>query len=295
MATNPETVTQNVSSSNGEAAQANPFDLPKPEDWKEAKTFSPDEFEARQNEIQAWAAFVNDVSEARSIPLHTNTVEGSPDEGFDLVFAPVTKQAKEPGKPRELQAIVIGQIPSFALAQNDENGRKRILSAYVSDMTTRLVGAVRRSLSAKTGTVALPKSTTDFFTAQRGLGSQQTYRKLAAAIVTELRKIHGFEILTQDILRNCLASSQYAEQLFPRVSKEHWLGILNWFRKAAKNETLDASIFDTWENTRDDVRLVEVSQDTGMSLDDMLSGLGGDPDDEDDSENEQENATASVS
>lgn len=228
----------------------------------ESSYFGPAELDKAQAAIDAVITICN--ANDADVKYNFDPESEFPD-GYGIAIFPVTKRG---ANGNETIGACIGAVPSPELIAESEGGADYIQSAILSNVVAKLRNAVRPR-STGTAAASVPFTVTDFITSSRGGETLATFKKLSGLFVKALKK-KGVTFMTNQLLRQTLQSSAFAEEQFPKFPQTAWTGVLNAMIVKAKAEKLDPSILENWLETRDNVELTVQDIDlSNFALDDI--------------------------
>ena len=179
--------------------------------------------------------------------------EDFPQESHGMLVAPISKRVDQ---KNVTQGIVVAAIPVLeAIIQHGEKGEAFVRDAILDTCFAKVANAVR---PRDDGTSAshVPFSIEDFIESKRGSDALKAFAKLAPKFVKALKQM-GLKLMTSQVLKHVLESSDNASQQFPKMKQEAWEHLLDKMIATAKLEQLDPTLFQNWRNNRNET--------TGMS------------------------------
>jgi hypothetical protein len=237
---------------------------PKPESIK--KAYFPS---TKMDAAQIAVGVVSAIAEEHELNMVFNfDVEGEFPAGYGLAIGPISKRENN---ENNVVGVSIAAIPDLATVEKEIGGSQFIHDAAIGSMIAKLANAVRpRGETGETAS-SIPFSVEDFITTNRPEGVLLAFNALAPAYVKVLKK-KGLKHLTNSILRQVLQSAAFAEQQFPAVAQEKWLGILNSMVSNAEKDGLAVGLLAEWVKTRDSATLEDKDIDlSDLNFDDMVS------------------------
>jgi hypothetical protein len=226
----------------------------------EKKHFGAEQLEAGSNYINEVMA----ICERENVePIFNFDPSGDLPEGYGLAVIPLQKRIPERGNLTF--GIVVAAIPSVDVLMAEESGinyiNKLITDALIRQVT---VSAKPKDEGAE---IAIPFKVSEFVTTSRSSGLA-AFNAVATDYVKAL-KTKGLKFMSKVLLRQVLASAQFAEQQFPRLSQENWQLVLQSMIAHVKQKGMESGVLQHWINTRDTVE-IDVTEIDLSDLDDML-------------------------
>ncbi len=226
----------------------------------EKKYFSPEQLEAGSQYINE----VMVIASAENVePVFNFETDGEFPEGYGLSIIPLTKRVPERGNL--IYGVVIAAVPTVELLASVESGSNYI-NKIVTDALLRQIsaGAKPKDEGAQ---IAIPFKLDEFTTTSRSSGLAAF--NLVASDYVKALKTKGLKFMSKPLLRQVLASSQFAEQQFPRISQENWLVVLQSMAQHVKAKGMETGVLDHWVSTRDEVE-IDVTDIDLTDLDSMV-------------------------
>jgi len=226
----------------------------------EKKHFAPEQLEAGSN-------YINEVmqicSKENIEPIFNFDPEGEFPESYGLAIIPLQKRIPERGNLT--YGIVIAAIPSVDALAAEEAGINYI-SKLVTDALIRQV-TVSAKPKDEGAAISIPFKLEEFTTTSRSSGLA-AFNAVATDYVKAL-KTKGLKFMSKVLLRQVLASAQFAEQQFPRLSQENWQLVLQSMIQHVKAKGMESGILAHWVKTRDEVE-IDVTEIDLSDLDSMV-------------------------
>jgi hypothetical protein len=226
----------------------------------EKKYFPPAQLEAGSN-------YINEVIEIASRegvePIFNFDTAGEFPDGYGLAIIPLQKRVPERGNLT--YGIVIAAIPSVDALAAEEAGvnyiNKLIMDALIRQVT---VSAKPKDEGAQ---ISIPFKIDEFTTTSRSSGLA-AFNAVATDYVKAL-KTKGLKFMSKALLRQVLASAQFAEQQFPRLSQDNWNLVLDSMMSHVKSKGMETGVLSHWKSTRDEVE-IDMTEIDLSDLDEMV-------------------------
>ena len=226
----------------------------------EKKFFPPEQ-------LDAGTSYINEVMEIASRenvePVFNFDPQADFPEGYGISIIPITKRVPERGNLT--YGIVIAAIPSVETLASDDTGSTWI-AKIVTDALLKQVSAAAKP-KEEGAVVAIPFKVSEFVTTSRTSGLA-SFNAVATDYVKAL-KTKGLKFMSKVLLRQVLASSQFAEQQFPRLSQDNWNVVLDSMIQHVKAKGMEAGVLAHWKGTRDEVE-IDVTEIDLTDLDSMV-------------------------
>lgn len=218
-----------------------------------------------------------EVCEAAGVPVfwnfnpepdeETGEVEPLPD-GYGIAVAPIQQRSGQGSM--NVIGLVVATAPSYDAVALDEKGNIFIQDLVQDVIVGKLIAAARPKPNETLGQTpfTLPVSIADFIESRRG-ESLKSYTEIAPAFVGALKKM-GMKYINATMLRQCLQSTEFAAQQFPKIDQTSWLVAIDNMRGQAVAKKLDPAIYDHWKESRDSAGMAEIDDDTILGA---LAGL----------------------
>lgn len=211
-----------------------------------------------------------DIAEANNIPVNFNwqAEDGEPlPEGYGVAIIPIPQRREGGNVIVGLHVAGLPDPAKIAKEGSDEGGdgigEKWIADALVKVLINKYSNAVR-SRDGQTDAVTAPFSVRDFITSATRESGLVFFREIQALYVRTLKK-KGLKLMNAALLKQTVASAQFAEQTFPNIPQTVWEGVLDTMIRRAVVEHKEPGIIKTWRETRNSVTF-----DTGdFNLDDL--------------------------
>lgn len=229
----------------------------------ERKIFSPEN-------LTKGSAYITDavnVFEENNLPVQFSFEPSEPvPDDYSLAVIPLTETIKDKG--RVSIALLIAAIPSVQSMLQDATGA----AWAVKKLNDTMIASVKVAASKimLEGGANLPFSIADF--ASTGRSSEYAaFNAMAGDYVKALKKKSAsLSFLSKVLLRQILASKQFAEQQFPRIDQRNWVCIIEAMVKSSATQGIPAGILQHWLQTRDDVE-VELASDDLSDIGDLVA------------------------
>lgn len=259
---------ENVNTETTAAETENPETSAFTVDNIERRFYSPETL-ADSNE---YVSNVIESADENELPVFWNINPEEPEipDGYGLAVTPV-QQKQGGGKGLKTIAVLIGAVPTYDHVFADDAGQKFIRQTVTELLISKMISAARPRGDETIGKTPfkLPLSIADFIE-RRGSGENlKSYTEISGDFVSALKK-QGMKFINATMLRECLASVEFASQQFPQVSQENWEAVIGAMRNMAVSKSLDPAIFDHWKETRDETHMNEVSDENILGA---LAGL----------------------
>ena len=219
------------------------------------------------SQLDAGINYINEVMEIAGReniePVFNFDIEADFPEGYGLSIIPLQKRVPERGNLT--YGIVVAAIPSVELLSTEEAGINWI-NKIITDSLLRQVATAAKPKDEGAVT-SLPFKLDDFITTSRTSGLA-AFNAVATDYVKAL-KSKGLKFMSKVLLRQVLASSQFAEQQFPRLSQDNWLVVLDSMQTHVKAKGMEVGILAHWKSTRDEIE-IDVSEIDLTDLDELL-------------------------
>jgi len=188
-------------------------------------------------------------------------------DGYGYAIVPIPQRRE--GQGNVIVGLHIAGIPSpETILADSEAGQKWAGDALVKALLNKYSNAVRIR-DGQTGTPTAPLSVADFITNQTRDGGLSFFREIAPSYVKAL-KAKGLKLMNAPLLKQVLASSQFADQTFPKIPTAIWEGILSRMKDTATKENKEPGIVEVWQETRD--KATFATADFGLEdLDDLFA------------------------
>lgn len=207
----------------------------------ERRFFAPTELSDGQTYIQQ----VLEVAPAGNLKWNFNPDDGIP-EGYGVAVIPLNERVADRGTVTK--GASIAAVPTVDAIAAAEGGAAWIESTIQRALLNAIANAVR------SGANSIPFSIADFISTSRGEG-MAAFRKLATLYCRALRK-KGLKIMNPALLRQVLASAEFAQTHFPPIDQSRWEFVLESMIVHAKKENLDPGILTYWKDTRNEMSAV---------------------------------------
>lgn len=212
----------------------------------EKKHFAPEQLEAGSN-------YINEVMEICANenvePVFNFDPEGEFPKSYGLAIIPLQKRIPERGNLTF--GIVIAAIPSVDALAAEESGIN-FINKLVTDSLIRQV-TVSAKPKDEGAAISIPFKIDEFTTTSRSSGLA-AFNAVATDYVKAL-KTKGLKFMSKVLLRQVLASAQFAEQQFPRLSQENWQLVLASMVQHVKAKGMESGVLAHWISTRDEVEI----------------------------------------
>jgi len=183
--------------------------------------FGPDELD----QANSFVSNIQELEGADELDFKINfDPDDGPDDGFGILVAPISKRS-EKKEGNVIVGIVVAQIPDPATIMQAPKGNEFVRSTLVDHCAYKILNAVRpRDDGTEPGTI--PTSLNDFISSRKGRGeSLAAFNAVAKKYVKALKKM-GVKYMTANLLRQVLASEEFAKREFPKVDQDKWEGLL---------------------------------------------------------------------
>lgn len=236
------------------------------------------------DQLETAGAIIAQIQNA-GIPLRQNYDKDKvdfPTETHGMLIQVLKHRIKKKTVPTG--EVLVAAVPTVESVGNfGDAGQAFLMESVEGILASRVINAIR---AAKEGTDSfIPFTIEDFITKRTITSEYGDYNKVAKVFVAALKKGKGFEILTPNILRNVLMSTEMAKSIFPNIQQNWWEGVLAKMMEYCGKSTPNYSteIFEAWIETRDEVSSAIDAE--GLSLDalslELEAGLAASDDDED--------------
>jgi len=219
------------------------------------------------SQLEAGIGYINEVMEICSNeqvePVFNFDIEADFPEGYGLSIVPLQKRVPERGNIT--YGIVVAAIPSVELLSTEDAGVNWI-NKIITDALLRQVATAAKPKDEGAVT-SLPFKIDDFITTSRTSGLA-AFNAVATDYVKAL-KSKGLKFMSKVLLRQVLASSQFAEQQFPRLSQDNWNLVLDSMQQHVKAKGMEVGILAHWKSTRDEIE-IDVAEIDLTDLDDLV-------------------------
>lgn len=236
----------------------------------ETKTVTMQDIEKKHfpyEQLEQGGNYINEVMEICSRenvePVFNFEPDGEFPEGYGLAVIPLQKRVPERGNITT--GIVIAAIPSVDTLAADEAGIN-FINKLVTDNLVRQV-TVSAKPKDEGAEISIPFKVSEFVTTSRSSGLA-AFNAVATDYVKAL-KTKGLKFMSKVLLRQVLASAQFAEQQFPRLSQENWQLVLQSMIAHVKQKGMEAGVLAHWMSTRDTVE-IDVAEIDLSDLDAMM-------------------------
>jgi len=199
-------------------------------------------------------------------------------------------------KGADIRTILVQPVPRLADVLEAPNASQWIAHTLTRALAQQLVRPIRKPSNAEIdpgitadALAAIPLSIDDYVLSRAGAGSKWTvWKSHAKALIdtlagafAEFRAIR----VTQDLLRQVLASKAFAERVFPAMEERGvFVKVIGALVKHAAKDGVEDSLPREWLATRDSVGAdIELEAEGEEAVD--LDLLFGDDDDEDEDDN----------
>jgi len=226
----------------------------------EKKYFAPEQLEAGSNYINEVMA-ICELENAE--PVFNFDTDGEFPEGYGLSIIPLTRRVPERGNIT--YGVAIAAVPTVALLASIEAGSNYIEKIVTDSLLKQIAaGAKPKDEGAQ---IAIPFKLEEFTTTSRSSGLAAF--NLVASDYVKALKTKGLKFMSKPLLRQVLASTQFAEQQFPRVSQDSWIFVLDSMSKHVQAKGMEIGVLTHWINTRDEVE-IDVTDIDLTDLDSMV-------------------------
>ena len=219
------------------------------------------------SQLEAGINYINEVMEIAGReniePVFNFDIEADFPEGYGLSIVPLQKRVPERGNIT--YGIVVAAIPSVELLSTEEAGINWI-NKIITDSLLRQVATAAKPKDEGAVT-SLPFKIDDFITTSRTSGLA-AFNAVATDYVKAL-KSKGLKFMSKVLLRQVLASSQFAEQQFPRLSQDNWNLVLDSMQQHVKAKGMEVGILAHWKSTRDEIE-IDVAEIDLTDLDELV-------------------------
>jgi len=226
----------------------------------EKKYFPPAQLEAGTDYINA----VMEIADAENVePVFNFNPEETFPEGYGISIVPLTKRVPERGNLT--YGVVIAAVPTVELLSSEDAGMNWVEKV----VTDSLVKQVSASAKPKEdgAMISIPFKISEFITSARSSGLAAF--NLVATDYVKALKTKGLKFMSKALLRQVLASAQFAEQQFPRISQENWQMVLQSMSQHVQAKGAEVGILTHWANTRNETT-IDVSEIDLTDLDSMI-------------------------
>lgn len=210
----------------------------------ERKVFSSE----RLQQANDYVAEAVETCKAENLPVvfNFNTDEPLP-SGYSLATIPMTETVANKG--RVTVGLAVAAIPDVQLILQDAGGA----AWAVKRLTDSMLQTVKLAAQKDEGELSnLPFSIADFTSTGR-VSAFTGFNAVAGEYVKALKKkSKSLAFISKILLRQILASSQFAEQQFPRIGQQNWEFIINAMIKSCGAIGVDAGILNHWLQTRNE-------------------------------------------
>jgi len=204
----------------------------------EKKFFPPEQLEASSEYINE----VIEIAKKENVePVFNFDPQGDFPEGYGLSVIPLTRRVPERGNL--VYGVVIAAVPTVEKLASEDAGQNYI-NKIVTDSLLRQISA-----SAKPKDEGID----EFVTTSRTSGLA-AFNAVASDYVKAL-KTKGLKFMSKVLLRQVLASADFAEQQFPRLSQDNWNLVLDSMIGHVKQKGMESGVLAHWKNTRDEVTI----------------------------------------
>ena len=257
---------------------------------------NPDEASAYLNKM------MTDLSDFDKVPL---AAPGLDDEGnFDTeVYTDETRVmvgVLKAGKPSKVKCIVVSPVPTLAALLEDETGTDWVMKILDKELSHVSVRPLRDAEDISTMIDQMPATRADYITSGRGQSSgilqafNELYKNINATLSAKVPAWAKARLVKAE-LRKCFESAGYALEYYPALEDRGegndslFVLALKLGKAGATREGHDVTIFERWEDTRDNKAFtaIETVDDDTLDLDALTEEMLAD-DDEDDNEVEVE-------
>lgn len=212
----------------------------------EKKFFPPEQVEQGSEYVNS----VMQIAERENVePVFNFDPEQEFPEGYGLAVIPLQQRVPERGN--QTYGVAVAAIPSLDKIQENEAGQAW-MGKVVTDALLRQVTLAAKPKEEGEVT-SLPLKIEDFVTSARTSGLA-AFNAVASDYVKALKQ-KGLKFMSKVLLRQVLASSQFAEQQFPRLSQDNWQLVLDSMISHVKQKGMEPGILNHWKQTRDQVEI----------------------------------------
>lgn len=226
----------------------------------EKKFFPPEQLDAGTNYINEVMA-ICETSNIEAV-FNFDTNDEFP-EGYGISIIPLTRRVQERGN--QTYGVVIAAVPSVEKLASDDAGSNWI-AKIITDALLRQV-AIAAKPKDEGAIISIPFKIEDFITTSRTSGLA-AFNAVSSDYVKALKQ-KGLKFMSKVLLRQVLASSQFAEQQFPRLSQDNWNLVLDSMMNHVKAKGMESGVLAHWKSTRDEVE-IDVTEIDLTDLDDMV-------------------------
>lgn len=186
-------------------------------------------------------------------------------DNYGIVIMPLRTRDTKLGK-LIVQNVCFAGIPSPEAIEATEGGASWIRETAINTVIDKLYNTIRTRDDDNTS--PLPFSVKDFITTNRAEGVLIAFRKYAGAFVRKFRSA-GFVNMDEKVLRQCLASKEYAETNLAPVPQATWVDVIERMLSTAESEGIAPGMLTEWKETRDTAGMPKVEIDlSALSFDD---------------------------
>jgi len=166
-------------------------------------------------------------------------------DGYGVAIIPIPER-------RDGGNVIIGLhiagIPSPSTILKEEAGQTWAEAALVKVLINKYANAVRPKAGIVNPPTA-PFTINDFIISATRESGLAFFREIQAVFVQALKK-KGLKLMNTALLKQVLASSQFAEQTFPKITQEIWEGLIKRMIARAESTGVNPGIVKTWLETR---------------------------------------------
>lgn len=212
----------------------------------EKKYFPPEQVEAGSNYVNE----VIEIAERENVePVFNFDTDGEFPEGYGLSVIPLQQRVPERGN--QTYGVVIAAIPSVSKIAESDSGQAWMNKVVTDSLLRQMTLAAKPKEEGEV--TSLPLKIEDFVTTSRTSGLA-AFNAVASDYVKALKQ-KGLKFMSKVLLRQVLASSQFAEQQFPRLSQDNWQLVLDSMIQHVKQKGLEPGVLEHWKKTRDQVEI----------------------------------------
>jgi len=191
------------------------------------------------------------------LPVEYNfDIEKEIPDNCSIAIVPITESIESGG--RVPSGLLVASVPAIQDVLGDAAGAVWA----VKKLTDLMINQVKAGLGKLVESAEqLPHSIADFVST--GKSSEYAgYNAVAMDYIKALKKKSAaLGFVSKVLLRQILASKQFAEHQFPRIAQSNWEFIIDAMIKSSAQQGLEPGILAYWRKTRDNALVDEIDVD----------------------------------
>lgn len=182
-------------------------------------------------------------------------------EKYGIVVSPINQRSNG---ETSVVGVAVGAIPDYELLTEETAGAEWAQQQVINTLCAKFINAVRPKDSDNEPLI--PFEVGDFITSHRAEGVLVAYREYSGQVI-KLLKSRGLMFINDQILRQILQSTAFAEQQFPNIDQAQWVKLLDAMIAQAEQSGLAPGVLTEWKDNRDKAGLPEIKDFDFSDLD----------------------------